>query len=163
MLGESRDRGQGLNGTIVCGVKEARAGRAAAQLAAALAARLDLRLVLVHVVTDARDGTHAHAGGDGRDAAEPALAAIARELDHPAEIRVVVGNRVDGLAQVAADEGADVIVLGSRSGGARGRRLRCTLARELEVATVVPVLVAPPATHDRSGRRLTLAQAVAGR
>ena len=69
------------------------------------------------------------------------------------------GNRVDGLAQVAADEGADAIVLGSRPRGARGRQLRCTLARQLEAAQSVPVLIAPPATRERNGRRLSLAQA----
>ena len=68
------------------------------------------------------------------------------------------GNRVDGLVQTAAEEGADVIVLGSRPRGARGRQLRCTLACELEAATVVPVLIAPPATRERSGRRLALSK-----
>jgi hypothetical protein len=56
-----------------------------------------------------------------------------------------------------------VIVLGSRPRGARGRQLRCTLARELEAATTVPVLIAPPATRARSGRRLALAEPVAHR
>ena len=43
------------------------------------------------------------------------LEAIAREVGDAAEVRVVLGNRVDGLAQAAAEEGADVIVLGSRA------------------------------------------------
>ena len=76
------------------------------------------------------------------------LEAIARELCDEVEIRVVRGNRVDGLAQAAAEEGADAIVLGSRPRGARGRQLRCTLARELEAAQSVPVLIAPPATRS---------------
>ena len=95
----------------------------------------------------------------GQVGIERPLEAIARELCADVEIRVVAGNRVDGLAQVAAEEGADVIVLGSRPRGARGRQLRCTLARELEAATGVPVLIAPPATRKRSGRRLALAEA----
>ena len=87
------------------------------------------------------------------------LEAIARELCDEVEIRVLRGNRVDGLAQAAAEEGADAIVLGSRPRGARGRQLRCTLARELEAAQSVPVLIAPPATRKRNGRRLALAEA----
>src|SRR5690242_18045092 len=119
-----------MHGTIVCGVAAGPESRAAAQLAAALAARLDLRLVLAHVAADGRDA--------------PALATIAGELGTAAETRLVRGSRVDGLAQVAAEEGADLIVLGSRARGARARQLRCSLAQELEAATVVPVLIAPP-------------------
>ena len=136
-----------MHGTIVCGVVDAPEGRAAAQLGAALAARLGLRLVLVHVANAERP--------------PPALKAIAPDQD--VELRVVGGNRVDAIAQVAADEGADVILLGSRARGSRGRQLRCTLAGELEAAQAVPVLIAPPATRRRSRRRLALADAVAGR
>jgi nucleotide-binding universal stress UspA family protein len=139
-----------MNGTIVCGVTEAPEGRAAAQLAGALAARLGLRLVLVHVAAE-----------DGRD---DALAdGLALDRGDSVELRVVAGNRVDALARVAAEEGADLIVVGSRSRGARGRQLRCSLARELEAAQAVPVLIAPPATRRRSGRRLALAEAAVGR
>ncbi len=151
-----------MYGTIVCGVTDGAEGRAAAQLAAALAARLGLRLVLVHVVAGpvevARDGTERPAAGGIR----PTLEAIAREVGGAVEVRIVRGNRVDGLVRTAAEEGADVIVLGSRLRGARGRQLRCALACELEAATDVPVLVAPPATRERSGRRLALVEAAAG-
>jgi nucleotide-binding universal stress UspA family protein len=133
-----------MYGTIVCGIAETPEARAAAQLAAALAERLGLRLVLVHVSI--------------RHGREPAIGDLAGELGGHVEARVVSGNRADGLASVAADEGADVIVLGSRPRGARGRQLRCTLARELEAVTDVPVVIAPPGTRERSGRRLALAE-----
>src|SRR5262249_44745361 len=123
--------------------------RAAAQLAAALAERLGLRLVLVHV--------------SFRPGAERAIGELANRLGDHVETRVVAGNRADGLAAVAADEGADVIVLGSRPRGARGRQLCCALALELEAVTDVPVLIAPPATRRRSSRRLALAGAPPGR
>lgn len=142
-----------VTGTIVCGVTASQGGLAAARLAAALAARLDLRLVLVHVV----------AGRSGLDDGERTLAGIARAVGG-AETRIAVGSRVDGLAQVAAEEGADAIVVGSRLGGARrGGRLLCPLGRELEATTGVPVLIAPPVTRARSARRLTLASALDGR
>lgn len=145
------------HGTIVCGVGDSANGRAAAQLAAAISARVGLRLVLVHVVEDRpRSRRDAVEGRVSR--MHGALEVIAREIGD-AETRVVFGNRVDGLAQVAADEGADAIVLGCRPPRVPGRALRCPLAQELEAAQAVPVLIAPPATHARSGRRLALADA----
>jgi nucleotide-binding universal stress UspA family protein len=145
-----------MNGTIVCGVIDAPEGRAAVQLAGALAARLDLRLVLVHVAANSAAEVERGSG-----TAASALAAV--ETSDAVEVRVVTGNRVDAIARVAAEEGADLIVVGSRPRGARGRQLRCSLARELEAAQSVPVLIAPPATRRRSGRRLALAEAAAGR
>lgn len=139
-----------MEGTIVCGVTPAPEARAAAQLAGALAGRLGLRLVLAHVVGARGDDAHA----------EATLEALARSFAPAAALRIVHGNRVDALAQVAADEGADAIVLGARAHGARGRQLRCSLARSLEAAQSVPVLIAPPATRARSARRLALAETV---
>jgi nucleotide-binding universal stress UspA family protein len=142
-----------MHGTIVCGISPTPEARAAAHLAAALAARLGLRLVLVHIVAADREGADV----------EETLESVVRGLGDEIEVRVVHGNRVDGLAKAAADEGADAIVLGARPRGARGRQLRCTLARRLEAAQSVPVLIAPPATRTHSGRRLGLAEAGAGR
>lgn len=135
-----------MQGTVVCGITDSAESRAAAQLAEALAARLTLRLVLVHVVDRRRDDLL-----DG---------ASLETLAPDAELRIVHGNRVDALARVSADEGADMIILGST---AHGRSLRCPLARELEAAQPVPVLVAPPATRPRSARRLRLAETAARR
>jgi nucleotide-binding universal stress UspA family protein len=147
-----------MGGTIVCGVGEAQDGRGAAELARALGARLGLRLVLVHVIDGVPAGTQESLTARQRHTgAEQALNAIAREIGNGTEKRIVLGDRADGLAQVAAEEGADVIVLGSRSAGLGNRKLRCTLARELEAATPVPVLVAPPATRKRSDHRLSVA------
>jgi nucleotide-binding universal stress UspA family protein len=98
-----------------------------------------------------------------RDMLERALEATGLDRDYEVESRVIVGSRVDVLAEVAADEGADLIVLGSRPRGARGRQLRCSLAVELEAAQAVPVLIAPPASRQRSTRRLALAHAAGER
>jgi nucleotide-binding universal stress UspA family protein len=152
-----------MGGTIVCGVS-ATEGREAADLAGALGARLGLRLVLVSVV----DGVPAAAresltGRQRQSGAERMLWEIAHELGGTAETRVVHGHRAEALAQVAAEEGADVIVVGSRASGLGSRKLRSTLARELEAVTPVPVLVAPPLTRRRSDRRLTVAAEANGR
>jgi len=136
-----------MSGTIVCGVTPSADGRSAAELAHALGLRLALRIVLVHVV-DANERS---------TVAEQTLREIAREIGHDTERRVVLGDRAEALAQVAAEEGADLILLGSRPAGLGGRELRSTLARELEAVTLVPVLVAPPSTRKRSYRRLMLA------
>jgi nucleotide-binding universal stress UspA family protein len=128
-------------GTIVCGVTATPEGQSAVDHARALGSRLGLRLVLVHVTDRHR-----------QDDAEQMLAAISRRIGNGAEQRVMLGERATALAQVAAEEGADLIVVGARRAG---RKLRCTLARELEAETPVPVLLAPPSTRRRSGRRLS--------
>ena len=145
-------------GTIVCGVTETPDGRGAAELAQALVSRLGLRLVLVHVLDGVAPGTQESVTARQRQAgAEHVLDEIAREIGNGTEKRIMVGSRADALAQVADEEGADLIVIGSRPAGLANRKLRCTLARELEATTPVPVVLAPPATRKRSDHRLALA------
>jgi nucleotide-binding universal stress UspA family protein len=130
-------------GTIVCGVSGSLGSRAAGELAAALSHRLRLRLVLVHVA-------ERHVPG------EVILESAARELG-AGEVRLVDGPVVEALARVAAEEGADLIVVGSRPFGSLNRHLRCTLAHDLEAATSVPIVIAPPVSRRRSRRRLGFA------
>src|SRR4051794_784787 len=147
-----------MGGTIICGVTETGDGRSAAELARALGARLGLRIVLVHVVDGVpAGGAESLTSRQRQTGAERTLNDLARAVGSGTEKRVVLGDRAEALAQVAAEEGADLIVLGSRAAGIGNRKLRCTLARELEAATPVPVLVAPPATRKRSDHRLSLA------
>jgi nucleotide-binding universal stress UspA family protein len=147
-----------MGGTIVCDVTNPPVGERAAEFGGALGARLGLRLVLVYVVSGvpavARESV---TGRQDRSGAERTLDAMARELGHEAETRVAAGEHAEALARVAAEEGADLIVVGARQAGVGGRNLRWTLARELEAATQVPVLLAPPSTRRRSDRRLSTA------
>ena len=153
-----------MSGTIVCGVTESPDGRSAAASSAALGQRLALRLVLVHVIDGVPTGTHESLTARQRQSgAERTLNAVANEVGNEAERRVVMGDRAEALAQVAAEEGADLVVLGSRSTGLGGRRLRSTLARELEATTPVPVLIAPPSTRKRSEHRLSVAAGASAR
>ncbi|HEU5363528.1 MAG TPA: universal stress protein [Gaiellaceae bacterium] len=143
-----------MGGTVVCGVNDSGADREVAELAAALGGRLGLRLVLVHVVDGiASIAPESVTGRQRQIGAERMLDEVSREVGG-AETRVVIGHRGDALAAVAAEEGADLIVVGSSTAGLRGKLLRSEIARELESATTVPVLVAPPSTRTRSGRRL---------
>lgn len=146
-----------MGGTVVCGVTETPDGRSAAELARALGARLGLRLVLVHVVDGVPHGTQESLSARQRQSgAEQTLNEIARDIGDEPEKRVMVGNRADALARVAAEEGADLIVIGSRATGLGNRKLRCTLARDLEAATPIPVVVAPPTTRKRTDHRLAV-------
>jgi nucleotide-binding universal stress UspA family protein len=154
-----------MGGTILCAVTDTAEGRAAAQLAGALSERLGSRLVLAHAV-EVAPGRHESPLAQQRQGdAGRALEEIAHGLAsrNEVELRVGFGDRVELLAQIAAEEGADLIVLGSRARGLRGRQLACTLARELEAATPAPVLVAPPQTRKRAERRLAVAEMGAAR
>ncbi|HET8606869.1 MAG TPA: universal stress protein [Gaiellaceae bacterium] len=151
-----------MHGTILCAVTDSQAGRSAARMAAVLAERLGLRLVLAHVVDGMpRGGGESLTARQGRAGAEQRLTELATELKlaDDADLRVEVGDRAAVLAQLAAEEGADLVVLGSELRGVRGRNLRCGLARDLEATTAAPVLVAPPQTVRRSERRLAAAEA----
>jgi nucleotide-binding universal stress UspA family protein len=146
-------------GTIVCGVAGSEDSRAAADMAGALGARLGLRVVLVSVL-DGLPGAEESVGGRQRQQRlGQTLRELATDLGDGTETRLLLGERAETLAWVAAEEGADLIIVGSRAGGFGKGRLRSTLARELEAVTPVPVLVAPPATRRRSEQRLALAGA----
>ena len=149
-------------GTIVCAVVDSDEGRDAAELACALGTRLDLRVVLVSVIDGSAGAEESLGGRQRQHSAQRTLAELGRDLGNGTETRLLLGPRAEGIAQVAAEEGADLIVLGSRSSVLGKGRLRCTLAGELEAATPVPVLVAPPATRRRSDQRLALATANSG-
>jgi len=147
-----------MSGTIVCDVTDRLAGESAAAFGGALCARLGLRLVLVYVITGLPAVAYESVTGrQARSAAARRLSELSRDLAHEVETRVTAGEHVEALARVAAEEGADLVVVGARPSGLGGRNLRWALARELEAATSVPVLVAPPSTRKRSDRRLVVA------
>jgi nucleotide-binding universal stress UspA family protein len=140
-----------MRGTLVCAItKDEESGEALA-LSAKLSERLGLRLVLAHAV----DGIGGLGTGDGvesvsmqadRQGAERRLARLAHEhgVADRAERRVAVGEPAALLGQIAAEESADVIVVGSRARGRLRRGLESNLALHLETATTVPVVIAPP-------------------
>jgi nucleotide-binding universal stress UspA family protein len=144
-----------VGGTIVCGVTGSAEAGSAAQLAGALAARLGLRLVLVHVVEGLpRSAFGSRVARQREEAGERLLTELGDGCPVESETRLVLGNAAQGLANVAAEEGADLIVVGARPAGPRNRRLVSRIARELQAATPVPVVVAPPSGRKRSVERL---------
>jgi len=144
-----------VRGTIVCWVTDGDHGHAALDVAADLSDRLDLRLVLAHVA----DGVAAPGQGAGetaarkreREGAARLVGRLAAEhgLSGRAELRSAVGDPPTLLCQLAAEEAADLIVI-----GAPARRLRRSsesrLAEQLEAATKVPVLLTGAQGRHRS-------------
>ena len=150
-----------MQGTIVCGVSDTYEGRGALELALELSERLALRLVLVHVA----DGIGVPNGNGDEDyesvsmrndrlGAARLLERLAAEygIADTAERREGVGDPAAILGQVAAEEAADVIVVGSRLRGRFRRGLESGLAQELETATTIPVVIAPPRRRSRGTR-----------
>ena len=146
-----------MRGTLVCAVTKGDESADALLLSAELSERLGLRLVLAHAV----HGIGGLGDGDGiesvsmqadRHGAERRLARLAHEhgVAERAEQRVAVGEPAALLGQIAAEEAADLIVVGSRGRGRLRRGLESLLARQLEDATPVPVLIAPPRTRRLS-------------
>jgi nucleotide-binding universal stress UspA family protein len=141
-----------MQGTIVCGVTDTDEGRHALATAVELAERLRLRLVLAHIAEgigslngDADGGESVTMKGD-REGAARLLDRLAVEhavADH-AERRVAVGDAPSLLGQIAAEEAADLIVVGARTRGRLRRGLESRLADQLETETPVPVLIVPP-------------------
>ena len=147
-----------MRGTIVCGVTDSDEGRRALAVAAELCERLGLRLVLAHVAEgiaplgvngERSESITTRADGEG---AARLVARLAAEhgVAGNAEQRSAVGDPAALLGQIAAEEAADVIVIGSRARGRLRRRLESRLARQLETTTPVPVVIAPPRTRRAS-------------
>ena len=146
-----------MRGTLLCAVTKGEESADALALSAELSERLGLRLVLAHVVNGIGD----LGNGDGvesvsmqadRQGAERRLARLAYEhgVADRAERRVAVGEPAALLGQIAAEEATDLIIVGSRARGRLRRGLESSLARQLETATRVPVLIAPPRTRPLS-------------
>lgn len=149
-----------MRGTLLCAITNGEESEDALALGAELSERLRLRLVLGHAFERGRGTYRVAALDDGevvttsadRQGAERRLEGLAEQhgVSERAERRIAVGDPVTCLARIAAEEAADVIVVGARARGWR-RRLESPLADELERETPVPVLIAPPATRARNG------------
>jgi nucleotide-binding universal stress UspA family protein len=140
------ERGK-LRGTLVCAVSGGAESVDALELGAQLSDRLGLRLVLAHAVDgiDGSEDEQSVAMRANREGAERRLASLAEAhgLTQRSERRVAVGEPATLLGQIAAEEGADVIVVGAPARGWR-KRLETSLAEELSSETQLPVLIAPP-------------------
>lgn len=148
-----------MTGTIVCGVDGSAEARAALDVAARLASRLGLRLVLAHVAEFAHVPDAATAPLDGlvpraavaafddaqEEAAERLLAQTAVEAGlADAERRVAAGHPAERLAELADEEDAELIVVGSRGRGAFKAAFLGSVSSSLVGVARCPVLIVPP-------------------
>jgi nucleotide-binding universal stress UspA family protein len=160
LVGDAKpdERGE-LNTSIVCGVDASPDSQTAIGVAARLAGRLGARLVLAHVV-EAALVPYAAIGGAGgiapppmtpplRDQQEEAGArllertAVAAGLGD-AEQRVAVGLPAERLADLADDEDAELIVVGSRGRGRFKAAFLGSVSNSLVGVARCPVLIVPP-------------------
>lgn len=150
-----------MNGTMLCSVADADEGRSVLELGLELSERLGMRLVLAHVaerlapIDPDREGSGRVTMKGEQRGGERFLTNLARQCGahHGVECRVAVGDPASLIGQIAAEEAADLILVGSRSRRWPARGLESGLARALGSVTSVPILIAPPAT----GRRRTAA------
>jgi nucleotide-binding universal stress UspA family protein len=142
---------------LVCAVTDGEESINALALGAELSERLGLRLVLAHAVDGIEgigsDGSESVSMQAERRGAERRLTRLADEhgVADRADKRVAVGEPAALLAQIAAEEAADLIVAGARARGWR-RRLESRLVTELKTETPVPVLIAPPRAELARGK-----------
>jgi nucleotide-binding universal stress UspA family protein len=141
-----------MDTSIVCGVDGSVDSQAALRVADAMAKRLGTRLVLAHVVEYAH-APYAAASQPLRTAnleqqeesGQRLLAQLADEagLDR-AERRVASGFAAEGLADLADEEKAELIVVGSRGRVAFKAAFLGSVSTSLIGVARCPVLVVPP-------------------
>jgi nucleotide-binding universal stress UspA family protein len=152
----------GHMGTVICCVDDSDGARSALHVAGRLAERLDLDLVLLHVQppTEAPGVSAATAGqerlreAEMHDAAE-LLGRIARDhgLGSDVRQRVQIGSAADSILDVCADEGAELVVLGSRGRGGLKAALLGSVSTKVAAHAPCPCVIVPP----DAGKRIFLA------
>lgn len=147
-----------MSGSIVCGVDGSADSRAALKVAAELANRLGTRLVLAHVAEPAYipyAGAAPFGGMAGSMAAREEIdtekQAAKRLLEHvavdaglpDAEQKVAIGSPSEALADLADEENAELIVVGSRGRGAFKAAFLGSVSNSLVGVARCPVLIVP--------------------
>jgi nucleotide-binding universal stress UspA family protein len=154
-----------MDRSIVCGVDGSPDSQAALAVAVELAARLQLRLIMACVV-EPNHAPASYAGAASVGALSPPLpprtefeeeaaGGLLAELGatmgvEQADRRVVVGYAAERLADLADDEGADMLVVGSRGRGAFKAALLGSVSTSLIGVARCPVLVVPPGAAARA-------------
>ncbi|HEX7082792.1 MAG TPA: universal stress protein [Gaiellaceae bacterium] len=148
-----------MSRSILCGVDGSEDARLALRAAAQLSAQLDARLVVAHVVQTAIVGPRIAPGavtlplGGEREAGELLLDGVLEaEGLEDVERRVVFGFPAERLADLADEEDAELIVVGSRGRGAFRAAFLGSVSTDLIGVARCPVLVVPPgAASGRAG------------
>lgn len=145
-----------MTGSILCGIDGSGDARVALRVAAQLSDELGKRLVVAHIVQAAIRSSPEFPMASRLPlmtaAVEMEMEAGERLLDQvvheervtDAERRVVYGFPADGLADLADEEDAELIVVGSRGRGAFKAAFLGSVSTDLIGVARVPVLVVPP-------------------
>ena len=150
-----------MGGSIVCGVDGSADSQAALGVAARLAERLEARLLLPHVA-EVPVAPYAAVGGTGAGRIAPQPITLATRADQEkagarlleqiaaehglgdAERRVIVGFPAERLADLADDEDAELIFVGSRGRGRFKAAFLGSVSNSLVGVARCPVLIVPP-------------------
>jgi nucleotide-binding universal stress UspA family protein len=131
--------------TIVCAIDDSPGAVEALRVAGTLSMDLKMRLVLVHVAAGWSAGAdESLTTNQARRGGDRLLERAAQEHSLQAERRVEVGEPAEALAQIASEEAATLIVVGSRRQGRLRPGLRSGLAGELAASAPCPVVIVPP-------------------
>jgi nucleotide-binding universal stress UspA family protein len=153
-----------MDRSIVCGVDGSADSQAALAVAIDLSTRLRLRLIMANVVEPSHApyvGAASLGGAMSRpllpttNHQEEAANALLVELSttmglEEADRRVVVGYAAERLADLADEEGAEMIVVGSRGRGAFKAAFLGSVSSSVIGVARCPVLVVPPGAADAS-------------
>jgi nucleotide-binding universal stress UspA family protein len=152
-----------MNASIVCGVDGSADSQAALEVAARMSKRLGLRLVIAHVAEPAYIPYAAAAPFGGMaghyavmEEVESQEEAAERLLEHVVvaagltdeERRAAVGVPAERLADLADEEGAELIVVGSRGRGAFKSAFLGSVSNSLVGVARCPVLIVPPGATE---------------
>ena len=149
--------------TIICGIDGSADSQAALAVAAHLSARLGSTLVVAHVAEPAHFPSAAPAafsGSAGRSALIEGIESreeVAERLLEDmvsvtglvdAERRAVLGDPAERLADLADEEDAELIVVGSRGRGAFRAAFLGSVSNSLVGVARCPVLIVPPGATE---------------
>lgn len=155
-----------MDRSIVCGVDGSPDSQTAIGVAARLAERLAARLVLAHVV-EAELLPYAGIGRAGGVALPPMIPLLREEQEEAGarlleriavavglgdvEQRIALGHPAERLADLADDEQAELIVVGSRGSGRFKAAFLGSVSNSLVGVARCPVLIVPPGVSPGFG------------
>ena len=152
-----------MSGAIVCGVDGSADSKAALAVAVRYASRLGARLVLAHVVEHVPEPDPAIGpmGAGSFSAMRPEVEEehvkagerLVERMAHDAGIsdaerRVLFGHPGERLADLADEEEAELIVVGSRGRGALKAAFLGSVSSGLVGVARCPVLIVPPSASE---------------
>lgn len=146
-----------MSRSIVCGIDHSLAARDAVRVAAQFAERFGIRLIMAHVVPIPVASGYDILGQDGtfetgEEVAHGLLRRVATEEGLPeAERRFMRGVPAEQLAELADQEDAEVIVVGSRGRGAFRSAFVGSVSHEVIGMAHCPVVVVPPGVAHARG------------